>query len=80
MASGSPLPAVGSRHRFAFYCDEWLRLRKTKVKEATYIKYDTALEKHIKPRLGGCFPIGITSGRKCGYSPARSNSGLSPIC
>ena len=40
MASGSPLPAVGSRHRFAFYCDEWLRLRKTKVKEATYIKYD----------------------------------------
>ena len=35
-ASGSPLPAVGSRHRFAFYCDEWLRLRKTKVKEATY--------------------------------------------
>lgn len=62
MASGSPLPAVGSRHRFAFYCDEWLRLRKTKVKEATYIKYDTALEKHIKPRLGGCFPIGITSG------------------
>ena len=62
MASGSPLPAVGSRHRFAFYCDEWLRLRKTKVKEATYIKYDTALEKHIKPRLGGCFPLGITSG------------------
>lgn len=62
MANGSPLPAVGSRHRFAFYCDEWLRLRKTKVKEATYIKYDTALEKHIKPRLGGCFPLGITSG------------------
>ena len=26
MANGSPLPAVGSRHRFAFYCDEWLRL------------------------------------------------------
>lgn len=61
MVSDSPLPAIGSRHRFAFYCDEWLRLRKRKVKEATYIKYDTALEKHIKPRLGGCFPLGLTS-------------------
>lgn len=59
---GSQFPAIGSRHRFAFYCDEWLRMRKTKVKEATYIKYDTALEKHIKPQLGGCFPLGITSG------------------
>lgn len=62
MVSGSPLPAIGSRHRFAFFCDEWLQLRKAKIKEATYIKYDTALEKHIKPKLGGCFPLGITSG------------------
>ena len=60
MVSGSPPPATGSRHRFAFYCDEWLQLRKAKVKEATYIKYDTALNRHIKPRLGGCFPLGIT--------------------
>lgn len=62
MVGGSPLPDVGSRHRFAFYCDEWLRLRKAKVKEATYIKYDTALEKHIKPKLGGCFPLGLSTG------------------
>ena len=26
------------------------------MKESTYIKYDTALRKHIKPKLGGCFP------------------------
>ena len=51
--SGKALPALGSRHRFAFYCDEWLRLRKPKVKEATYIKYDTVLKKYIKLRLGG---------------------------
>ena len=50
------------RHRFAFYCDEWLRLRKTKIRESTYIKYDTILEKHIKPKLGGCYPLGITAG------------------
>ena len=62
MVGGSPLPDVGSRHRFAFYCDEWLRLRKAKLKEATYIKYDTALEKHIKPKLGGCFPLGLSTG------------------
>lgn len=61
IVSGKPIPARSSQHRFAFYCDEWLRLRKQKIKEATYIKYETALEKHIKPRLGGCFPLGISS-------------------
>ena len=32
------------------------------MRESTYIKYDTVLEKHIKPKLGGCFPMGITTG------------------
>ncbi|WP_430623623.1 hypothetical protein [Merdimmobilis hominis] len=32
------------------------------MRESTYIKYDTVLEKHIKPKLGGCFPLGITTG------------------
>ena len=59
---GKPTPQTGTRHRFAFYCDEWLRLRKSKIRESTYIKYDTVLEKHIKPKLGGCFPLGITTG------------------
>ena len=62
LISGKPLPSANSRHRFAFYCDEWLRLRKTKIRESTYIKYDTILEKHIKPKLGGCYPLGITAG------------------
>lgn len=26
-----PTPQTGKRHRFAFYCDEWLRLRKSKI-------------------------------------------------
>ena len=59
---GKPTPQTGTRHRFAFYCDEWLHLRKSKIRESTYIKYDTVLEKHIKPKLGGCFPMGITTG------------------
>lgn len=58
--NGSPSPAANPHHRFSFYCDEWLRLRKPKIKEATYIKYETALEKYIKPKIGGCFPLGIT--------------------
>ncbi len=60
MLNGSSPMVVGSHRHFSFYCDEWLRLRKPKVKEATYIKYNTALEKHIKPKLGGCFALGIT--------------------
>lgn len=62
MVGNAPPQDVSSRHRFAFYCDEWLRLRKAKVKEATYIKYDTALERHVKPKLGGCFPLGLSTG------------------
>lgn len=62
LLTGSPLPQAGTHHRFAFYCDEWLRLRKSAVRESTYIKYSTVLERHIKPRLGGCFPPGITTG------------------
>ena len=61
LAEGRPIPQTGSRHRFAFYCDEWLRLRKNIIRESTYIKYDTVLEKHIKPKLGACFPMGITT-------------------
>lgn len=59
--SGKPLPSKVSQHRFAFYCDEWLRIRRKKVKESTYVKYNTIIENHIKPRLGGCFPLGIST-------------------
>lgn len=62
LLAGKPIPQTGSRHCFAFYCAEWLRLRKSKIRESTYIKYVTILEKHIKPKLGGCFPTGITTG------------------
>ena len=62
LIDGRPVPGTSSRRRFSFYCDEWLRARKPRVKEATYIKYDTALRRHIKPKLGGCFPLGMTTG------------------
>lgn len=62
LVSGAPECGADHRRRFAFYCDEWLRLRKSRVKESTYIKYDTALRRHIKPRLGSCYPQGLTTG------------------
>ena len=68
LVSGKPVPSANSRRRFSFYCDEWLRLRKPKVKESTYIRYDTALIKHIKPKLDGCFPMGITTGLIDGFT------------
>lgn len=61
LLAGGPMPQSSGRHRFAFYCDEWLRQRKNKIRESTYVKYDTILEKYIKPRLGGCYPLGMTT-------------------
>ena len=61
LASGKPILSTGRKHRFSFYCDEWLNQKKQKVRESTYIKYETVLEKHIKPKIGSCFPLGITA-------------------
>ena len=68
IVSGKPLPSSNSRRRFAFYCDAWLQKRKTNIRESTYTKYDTILEKHIKPKLGGCYPLGITTGVVDGFT------------
>ena len=61
LLSGTSLPVLGSRRRFTFFCEEWLRLERGKVKESTYVKYDTMLKKHVLPKLGGCFPPDITT-------------------
>lgn len=34
------------------FCDEWLQMKRCKVKISTYTKYNTIIEKHIKPGLG----------------------------
>lgn len=56
-----PVLKTGSRHRFAFFCEEWLKIQKTRVKESTYVKYDSMLRCHILPKLGGCYPLGISA-------------------
>lgn len=37
---------------FAECCDNWLRTKQGRVKDATYVKYVSAIENHIKPQLG----------------------------
>lgn len=59
--SGVPVSQSNHRRRFGAYCDEWLRWNKSRVKESTYVKYDTMLARHIKPKLGSCSPTGLTS-------------------
>lgn len=46
---------------FGAYCDEWLNVNRSKVKESTFVKYHSAFENHIKPFFGGCKPEEITS-------------------
>ena len=50
-----PLPGRDRKKRFAVCCDEWLQLKRNSIRESTYVKYGTIIEKHIKPGLGGCF-------------------------
>ena len=38
-----PSPEHNRRKRFSHYCDEWLRLNKIRVKESTYVKYNTTV-------------------------------------
>ncbi len=77
LLSGRPLPA-GNRRRFCFYCDEWLLSRRGRVKEATYIKYETILRRHIKPKLGSCHPLGMSSELVDRFTGELLDEGLSP--
>ena len=61
LANGVPLPTARTQKPFSSYCLEWLHTKKCTVKESTYIKYSTAVNKHIMPKLGECCPLGFTT-------------------
>lgn len=61
IAGGKPTATSSKKHRFAYYCDAWLQMGKLRLKESTYVKYQGILENHVKPKLGGCLPQGITT-------------------
>ena len=64
MVTGQPIPKANGKHRFAFYCDEWLNASKGKLKESTAVKYSSMLEKHIKPKLSQLPSIHFRSPQK----------------
>ncbi len=79
LLSGKQPPRAGTWHRFGYYCDQWLTGNRNRLKESTYVKYSTILERHIKPKLGGCFPLGITTGLIQAFSDElASEEGLAP--
>lgn len=53
--------APNTRKRFGVYCEEWLTLCRSRVKESTYMKYDAIIHNHILPGLGGCHLSALSS-------------------
>lgn len=51
--------AAGSarnKRDFGKFCDEWLILSRSRVKDSTYVKYHTIIKKHIEPKFGDMLP------------------------
>lgn len=46
---------------FSVCCEQWLSGRRCCVKESTFIKYRTILDKHVLPRLGLCCPSNFST-------------------
>ncbi len=61
LITGAQNCTVFKKRRFAYYCDEWLKLNRSRVKASTYVKYCGMLEKHVKPYLGGCLVQSLSS-------------------
>ena len=76
LAAGCPPPANG-RNRFSWYCGQWLESKRGAVKESTYIKYISVVDKYIRPRLGSLYPLAITSAAVGKFSAGLADT-LSP--
>ncbi len=73
-----PVKTPLSRRRLAVFCDEWLCSCRVRLKSSTCCRYETAVEKHIKPRLGSLLPASITDGIAADFTAALLSEGLSP--
>lgn len=56
LINDKPIITEKSKHKFVYFCDQWFETEKNKFKESTCVKYQTILEKHIKPCIGNYFP------------------------
>lgn len=53
--------AKQAERRLSDCCDEWLQLKRSTIKQSTYVKYQTIIEQHIKPGLGSSQITSLTS-------------------
>ena len=49
------------KKNFGAFCDEWLILSRSRVKESTYVKYHTIVTNHIKPKLEKLLPQNLNT-------------------
>ena len=59
------------------FCDEWLLLSRSRVKESTYVKYHTIVTNHIKPKLEKFLPQNLNTVVIEGFSHDLLIEGLS---
>ena len=61
----------------AHFCDEWLILSRNRVKASTYVKYHTAVHRHLIPNLGHYMPQQLNAVLLESFSNALLQDGLS---
>ena len=52
---------TNSRKPIGAFCDEWLILKRSRVKESTYVKYYTTINNHLKPAFGKYLPQNLST-------------------
>lgn len=48
-----------NKFTFSFYCEEWLKVKKLRIKKSSYLKYEIILRKHLLPFFGNYLPYDI---------------------
>lgn len=59
--NNQPLLVKKKTRRFEFFCEEWMEIQQSRVKESTYVKYEICMRRHILPKLGECYPYAVTT-------------------
>lgn len=58
----TPVTELTQRKKFfGAFCDEWLLICRSRVKESTFVKYHTVVTNHIKPRLEWFLPQSLNT-------------------
>ena len=69
---------VAARKSLNSYCDEWLILSRSRIKESTYVKYHNIIQKHIRPELGQFPPQSLNTVLIENFSHNLLKKGLCP--